>query len=180
MAKTIRFPFPKYSGVLAQPMNANSSSYQDEFKFKVSELYRHFGINQADKNASTILAIFLALNHVPGFQYKKKPGRKPIWKNDANASRLHKDVLKIAKKGRHSVDNACRLLSAKPKYLGMKPSSIKTRFYEIEKHNGVVSAAKYLLDNKIITLDEYLTKYPLPAKELMQRLENNFVRKRTK
>ena len=89
---------PNYAGALAQPIywedhykprglgqfiqEPDDAAIRKRLVEKMRLLFEHYKIDPSDEQSWQKLAISLALAHVPGLQFAKRPkrGRKPTWK----------------------------------------------------------------------------------------------------
>lgn len=108
----------------------------------MNTLMEHYGIDPKSEEKWPILALALAADHVPGFQFqfKKSAGRKTDW-DDLWYGVLYHEVEKV--RGRRSASAACGILS-KHTWNGkrLRPGTLENRYSQALK-SAVVKARKH-------------------------------------
>ena len=126
-----------YSGVLGKKIPRDEApSTADEWtnflKPRLRLLLDHYEIARDDPNRWIELSMWLAVNHVPGFEYSPK-GAPTKW-GENEEFKLFSRVVELTKRG-NSIRNACRLLAKKEPYKSHSQSMevLRRRFYAAKK-----------------------------------------------
>ncbi len=109
-----------YTGILNEPMpllqntvvgrriEEQKNQRIESLQHRVGALFNHYGIDPAGGGAWINLALSLAHDHVPGFQFgERKPGAP--YKRVEDDIRIYFRVKQHVAKGQ-SINNACRLI----------------------------------------------------------------------
>jgi hypothetical protein len=149
---------PNYTGALAQPIYL-----EDHYKFtgglgqpirepdvaaigkraveKMRLLFEHYKIDPSDEQSWQKLAMSLALAHVPGLQFAKrpKPGRKSTWKTGLGDEwvRAVDDVKSRTGKG---TKEAIAELRKEPKWKTYRAQSLGARYREARARQKVLAS----------------------------------------
>ncbi|MCH8113117.1 MAG: hypothetical protein IH905_14385 [Proteobacteria bacterium] len=132
-----------YTGILKEPMRLprktvlgptleeQNAQSMVAFLDRVVALFKHYGIDPKKDNAWSDLAVSLARDHVPGFQYD---GRKPGAPNKRAGDdvRIYFRVKLLVAEGQ-SISNACRIIEKRGVVKDLKWSAIRQRYYDLLK-----------------------------------------------
>jgi hypothetical protein len=139
---------PPYTGVLAEPFDTREGPAG--LLNRWIALCAHYGVDHTHEHSGYDLAMALASAHVPGFQpaaAAAKGGRPKS--NPVTAVKLVLHVMRLEEKV-GSIGRACELLSERhPSYKGMKPSTLRSRFYAATKDKDVMATMNHLSCQKL-------------------------------
>lgn len=132
-----------YTGILNEPMRLpqeiivgptleeQKAQTGEAFLHRVGALFNHYGIDPKTDNAWMFLALALAHNHVPGFQFGgTKPGAP--YKRAGDDITIYFRVKHLVAEGQ-SINNACRIIEKRGVVKDLKASSIRQRYYDYTK-----------------------------------------------
>ncbi len=136
-----------YTGILNEPMQLprktllgrtiekqTAQSFK-EFLHRVGALFNHYGIDPAADRAWMHLAVSLAQNHVPGFQYGERKLGAP-YKRAGDDIKIYVRVKQLVAKGK-SILNACITIEKDGVVKDLKASSIRQRYYDYIKEGKI-------------------------------------------
>ena len=136
-----------YTGILNEPMPLLQNTVVgrtieeqkiqriESLQHRVGALFNHYGIDPAADNAWINLALSLAHDHVPAFQFgERKPGAP--YNRVEDDIRIYFRVKQHVAKGQ-SIKNACRLIEQSGVVKDLKESSIRQRYYDYIKEGKV-------------------------------------------
>ncbi len=132
-----------YTGILNEPMRLprktlvgrtleeQNAQTIEALQHRVAALFNHYGIDPKTDNAWMSLAVALAHNHVPGFQYGgTKPGA-PYTRAGDDVT-IYFEVNRRVAKGK-SINNACHIIEKGGVVKDLKANSIRQRYYDYRK-----------------------------------------------
>ena len=136
-----------YAGILNEPMalpqrtlvgptlEKQTAQTFEELLHRVAALFNHYATNPADDDAWMYLALSLAHDHVPGFQFG---GRKPgaPYKRAEDDVTIYFEVNRLVAEGK-SIKNACRIIEERGLVKDLKASAIRQRYYDWIKEGKV-------------------------------------------
>lgn len=173
---------PKYSGVLNDPITLPAGGLLDDekslarqrvesgycqYRDRVRTLLEYYGLDPKDKRGLEKLALLLAKDHVPGFHVHDAisgrsagAGRPQQW-SSVRYCELYADVLALQrKKPGLSRRGACRILSQRKRYQGLKLESLNQRFKEALDPNRNPFARLILAEKERgAPIDDWLIEY---------------------
>ena len=136
-----------YTGILNEPMpspqqtllgptpDERTAQTFEGFLHRVGALFNHYGIDPGADNAGFNLALSLARDHVPGFQFgRKKPGAP--YKRTEDDVRIYFEVKRLVAEGK-SIKNACRIIEKRGFVANLKASAIRQRYYDWIKEGKI-------------------------------------------
>lgn len=138
---------PKYKGELTQPLpeptfgqvyaGQPSEQLVKLIAGKLRLLFDHYEIAKDNPDPCFTLALRLARDHVPGFHqrdpFRKKAGRPAKW-TDSRVMELHADVIELVQQNK-SEANACRILTTRDRYKGIKCGTLLRRFKDVQQRH---------------------------------------------
>ncbi len=149
---------PLIKGIIAQVQNDPYNSYNAKLKL----LCEHYDLN-SDRSQYSDLAIALAIDHVPGFNYKKKSGAKTKWTMWSRACLVVEiERLRNSKNQSHSIMWAITQLSKSSLWKSLVKSkktpnhALRQQYYKAKEHflsKALLSTYKKMEDKN--TLDEW-------------------------
>ncbi len=123
----------KYEGILAQPMGAGDGD--DAYWERVVALAKHYDVDLAGELGRFKLALALAQDHVPGFQFQKQ--EMTIKKAQIGARDLMLAVeMSIRINKGLSANRASEIVSKARPELGLTAQALRQRFMSLSNLNG--------------------------------------------
>ncbi len=132
-----------YTGILNEPMpllrntvvgrtiEEQKNQRIESLQHRVGALFNHYGIDPAADNAWINLALSLAHDHVPGFQFGgKKPGAP--YKRAEDDVTIYFEVKRLLAEGK-SINSACQIIEKRGFVKDLKASAIRQRYYDYIK-----------------------------------------------
>ena len=131
-------PRKPYQGVLRRRMPSPLDTPIDECLFALHErfvaLAEHYGLDWRAPEVGLSLWFNLALDHVEGFQVKKKPGAKPTPGQTAHDIALWVEVLKAQDEGRPASSAYRRIVKRRrQRGLHVTEAALRKRFSVLMK-----------------------------------------------
>ena len=136
-----------YTGILNEPMpllrntvvgrtiEEQKNQRIESLQHRVGALFNHYGIDPKTDDAWMHLAVSLAQNHVPGFQYGERKLGAP-YKRAGDDIKIYVRVKQLVAKGK-SILNACITIEKDGVVKDLKASSIRQRYYDFRKEGKV-------------------------------------------
>ena len=136
-----------YTGILNEPMplpretilgptlEEQTAQNLEPFLRRIVALFNLYGIDPKTDNAWMSLAVALAHNHVPGFQYgERKPGAP--YKRAGDDVTLYFEVKRLIAEGK-SINSACHIIEKRGVLEDLKACSIRQRYYDYTKEGKI-------------------------------------------